>query len=82
MQPATRGWRRIANLEGVESTQSLGWSTLDWMAGCGMIYCTLFGIGRIIFGQVGMGLALLMGAGLCVAFIFWDLNRRGFESLT
>jgi TM2 domain-containing membrane protein YozV len=47
-----------------------------------MIYCALFGIGKIIFGQVGMGLALLVGAALCVAFIFWDLNRRGFESLT
>jgi SSS family solute:Na+ symporter len=82
VQPASFGWRRIADLEGVESTQSLGWSALDWMAGCGMIYCTLFGIGRIIFGQVGQGLVLLVGAGLCVAFIFWDLNRRGFESLT
>ena len=82
VQPASIGWRRIADLEGVESTQSLGWSALDWMAGCGMIYCTLFGIGRIIFGQIGAGIVLLMGAALCVAFIFWDLNRRGFESLT
>jgi len=26
-------------------------------------------------------LLLLAGAGLCIGFIFWDLNRRGFETL-
>ena len=81
VRPSALGWRRIAELEGVDSRQSLLWSTLDWAAGCGLIYCSLFGIGKIVFGQYIFGLLLLAGAGLCIGFIFWDLNRRGFETL-
>ncbi len=82
VRPAAVGWKRIAALEGVDSRQSLGWSALDWVAGCGLIYCSLFGIGRIIFGQFGVGVLLLVGAAACIGFIFWDLNRRGFETLS
>ncbi len=47
-----------------------------------MIYCALFGVGKVIFGSMALGLFLLLGAALCGWFLFWDLNRRGWQSLT
>jgi len=81
VRPADLGWRPIALKTGVRSRQSLRWATADWIAGCTLIYCSLFGIGRILFGQVGMGLLLLAIAAACSGFIFWDLSRRGWETL-
>jgi hypothetical protein len=82
VQPATAGWKRVAELEGIQSSQNLLWTAADWAAGCGMIYCSLFGIGSIIFGQMGRGIALLIFAVLFLRFIWWDLSRRGWESLS
>ena len=82
VQPATVGWQRIAEEENIQSTQNLVWTTADWIAGCGMIYCSLFGIGYLIFGAVGKGIVLIVLAVLFLRFIWWDLSRRGWESLS
>lgn len=81
VQPASIGWAPIAKKLNLRSTQNLGWSLLDWVAGCALIYCALFGVGHLIFGRYGSGLALLVVAAACLGFIFWDLERRGWESL-
>jgi solute:Na+ symporter, SSS family len=81
VQPASIGWGPIADSTQLRSRQSLRWAAADWIAGCGMIYCSLFGVGRLIFGPAIQGVLLLMGAVLCAAFIFWDLNRRGWDTL-
>ncbi len=47
-----------------------------------MIYLTLFGIGKIIFGHWGTGLLWLGGAVISGAYLYWDLNRRGWSLLT
>jgi SSS family solute:Na+ symporter len=47
-----------------------------------LIYFSLFGIGRLILGPVMTGVLYLVGAALCLAFLYWDLNRRGWETLT
>ncbi len=61
---------------------SLLWPLLDWAAGCALIYGSLFGLGHLLFGRYLLGSAMLLAAALCLAFIFWDLSRRGWESLT
>jgi solute:Na+ symporter, SSS family len=81
VRPARIGWRRFATNDG-KGEQSLLWATADWVAGCTMIYCSLFGIGKIILGSALAGVGLLAIAGACAFFIFWDLNRRGWETLT
>ena len=81
VQPASIGWGPIARMVNLQSKQSLRWSFLDWIAGCAMIYCTLFGVGHIIFHRYAEGFGLLVVAAACVGFIFWDLERRGWESL-
>jgi TM2 domain-containing membrane protein YozV len=54
---------------------------VDWLSGVLMIYAFLFGVGRIIFGQVFTGVVFL-AAGLAFgAVIYADLNKRGWETL-
>jgi len=55
---------------------------MDWLFGVAMIYAFLFGAGKIIFGQGGLGLAFI-GAGLILgAVIYLDLNKRGWKVVT
>jgi Na+/proline symporter len=82
VKPAAIGWGPFAKNDPNPSKQSLAWSTADWIAGCGLVYCTLFGTGKIIFGHVPVGLGLLVLGALCAYFIFWDLSRRGWETLS
>jgi Na+/proline symporter len=79
VRPAALGWGPIAALEAVPSQQNLLWSAADWLAGCALIYCALFGIGKLILGDVLTGAALLVAGTACAGFIFWDLERRGWE---
>jgi solute:Na+ symporter, SSS family len=81
VQPSSFGWRPVARQTGMESTQSLGWSMVDWIAGVTMLYCALFGLGHLIFHRYLLGFGLLAASAACIAFIFWDLSRRGWESL-
>ncbi|MGH9580375.1 MAG: sodium:solute symporter family protein, partial [Terriglobales bacterium] len=81
VRPAALGWKPIAQLEGSASSQSLLWSGADWLAGCGLVYGALFGIGKLLFGNVLWGATLLALAAACALFIFWDLERRDWEAL-
>ncbi|HRI16223.1 MAG TPA: Na+:solute symporter [Verrucomicrobiota bacterium] len=59
-----------------------GWSNLfDWFAGCVMVYLTLFGVGKIIFGQMGTGLIYLAIAAIAGALMYRSLSRRGWKVL-
>jgi len=46
---------------------ALGWT--NWLAGIIAVYSTLFGIGKIIFGEVGVGFVLLVIAAVAFAWI-------------
>jgi Na+/proline symporter len=81
VQPSSIGWKPVAKRLGLRSTQSLGWSLFDWLLGCGMLYAALFGIGHIIFHRYAIGMMLLFVSVACLVAIFWDLNRRKWESL-
>jgi Na+/proline symporter len=54
---------------------------LDWAAGCVMVYLALFGVGRIVFGEVVVGLGLLAGAFAAGAIVYCDLSRRGWKTV-
>ncbi len=55
---------------------------LDWISGCLLVYMTLFGVGKLIFGHVLTGLTLLLLAAIAGSVIYWDLNRRGWKTVT
>ena len=82
VRPAAVGWRAVIDTAEEPARQNLLWSAADWIAGCGLIYSALFGIGYIIFGHAGRGIGLLAIAALCATFIFWDLGRRGWDALS
>ena len=83
VHPTVYGWKKIAALAPeIPQVRDLGANALSWIAGCLMIYCSLFGIGKLIFSEWLIGLLLLGTAALAGWFIFWDLSRRGWQTLS
>jgi SSS family solute:Na+ symporter len=79
VRPGGRGWRHVAarlgyGEEGIEGG-AITWS--NWIAGVAAVYTTLFGIGKLIFGQTMAGVILLVAAGLCFAWIARSFRAAG-----
>jgi len=71
VRPGGPGWRRVAErngygAEGIEGG-ALPWT--NWIAGIVAVYCTLFGIGKIIFGETMVGALMLLVAAAAFAWI-------------
>ncbi len=75
VRPNELGWRPIAGAA-AHSAERLEVSLVDWIAGCGLVYGTLFGIGKMILGETVLGLVWLALAAACGALIAWHLSRR------
>jgi Na+/proline symporter len=81
--PSRTGWARIARL--APETRAAGdgmWNLLDWLCGCVFIYCSLFGMGKIILGHMALGAGMLAAGFAAGAIIYWDLSRRGWSALS
>ena len=82
VRPPAALWGPIAReARDVEPVRDLPSNLFAWAAGCAMVYLTLFGTGWILFGHPGIGLALLAGAALSAAVIYWHLSRRDWQVL-
>ena len=46
-----------------------------WLLGCAMVYATLFGIGKLCFGQLASGAAMLTFAAVCAVAIYRVISR-------
>jgi len=77
VRPGGAGWRRVAERLGYgrESIPGGALAWTNWIAGIVAVYSTLFGLGKLIFGQLGMGLGLLAVAVVAFAWI-----ARSFRS--
>jgi len=83
VRPTIHGWKHIAALAPeVQPVRDLTANTFDWIMGCALIYCTMFGIGELVLEEWLPGFVLLVGAALSGYFIFWSLNRRGWATLS
>jgi Na+/proline symporter len=83
VHPTVYGWQRIAKLvPELPEVRDVASNTFNWVAGVALVYGCLFGIGKLVFGQYGWGLLLLAVAGLAGYLIFWDLSRRGWQTLS
>ena len=58
VRPAGGGWGPIAQLVPGGSEDNLGIALVDWVAGLGLVYGTLFGIGRLVLGELAQGLGV------------------------
>jgi hypothetical protein len=79
VRPSGAGWAPIARLVPGGSEDRLGIALIDWFAGLGLVYGTLFGIGRIVLGDLVQGLAWCVLAIACGAVIARTLTRRRVE---
>jgi hypothetical protein len=71
-RPGRAGWRPIAALApdvAVHERPAVG--LLQWALGCGAVYCSLFGLGRLLFGSLPQGAGLLLVASACA----WGILR-------
>jgi len=75
-------WGPIAQkAPGISAPHDGALNLLDWFCGCVLVYLTLFGVGKIIFGQWLLGFAFLLLAVFAGGIIYWDLNRRGWKTV-
>ncbi len=83
VRPLPAGWKRIAALAPDVRASHDGWYNLmDWLLGCLMVYMALFGSGKIILGEPKIGIIFLAVSAVSGYLIYWDLSRRGWETLS
>ena len=83
VRPSVYGWKKIAVLAPeVPQVRDLANNAFDWLMGCVLVYASLFGIGKIVFGDWTVGVLLLALAAVAGYLIFWDLSRRGWQALS
>jgi len=70
VRPGGPGWRRVAEAGGFgrEGIAGGGMAWSHWIAGIVAVYATLFGIGKVIFGELAAGAGLLA---LAAAAFYW-----------
>ncbi len=76
VRPSAFGWKRIAALaRPAPGAEPLGINAIDWVAGCGLVYGALFGIGKIVLGDLSAGFGYLALAAACGALIAYNVTR-------
>jgi Na+/proline symporter len=76
VRPDVRGWRPIAaRAPEVAPTRDVGQNLWDWILGCAMIYCALFGVGKVLLHQPGLGIGLVAVAAVCAFLLYRDIQR-------
>jgi SSS family solute:Na+ symporter len=83
VHPTVHGWHRIAALAPeLPHVRDMGANAFDCVMGCILVYGSLFGIGKLIFGDWVTGTLLLIAAVVAGALIWRHLEHRGWETLS
>ena len=83
VQPTVHGWRRVAALApDLPPVRDLGANTFDWVMGCTLVYCCMFGIGELVLQAWMTGFVLLAIAAVAGYLFYWSLSRRGWKTLS
>ncbi len=77
VRPGGPGWAHVSERLGLgrERTPGGALAWTNWLAGIIAVYSTLFGIGKLIFGELGTGLLLLV-----IATVAFTWIARSFRS--
>jgi SSS family solute:Na+ symporter len=82
VHPSPTLWKPIAvKVTDIVPRKDGLFNLMDWIAGMVLIYMTLFGFGKIIFGEYLVGILFLILAFIAGSVIYWDLSKRGWETL-
>ncbi|MBA2687265.1 MAG: Na+:solute symporter [Gemmatimonadaceae bacterium] len=83
VRPGGPGWSAVSERLGYGREAipggALAWT--NWIAGIIAVYSSLFGIGKLIFGDLGKGFLLLVVAAAAFAWIARSFARGGSEQL-
>ena len=83
VHPTVYGWKRIAKLvPELPEVRDVAGNAFSCVMGILLVYGCLFGIGKLIFGAWLSGLLLFAMAAIAGYLIFWDLSRRGWQTLS
>jgi SSS family solute:Na+ symporter len=76
-------WKRISDkLPDVKGDSGFAHLFLDWLAGVVLVYMTLFGTGKLLLGEIGMGLVFFAVALVAGWIIYRDLSKRGWGAVS
>jgi hypothetical protein len=79
VRPGGPGWARVSERLGYGREPipggALAWT--NWVAGVVAVYASLFGIGKIVFGETRTGLAMLGVAAVAFAWIARSFRTEG-----
>ena len=80
VHPGGLGWKRIAaEMPEVKGDSGYARLLINWLAGSVMIMSTLFGIGRMIFGDFREAILYLVIAGVSAIIIIWQMRKLGWK---
>ena len=83
VRPNDVGWRPIARLATAAGPgESLGIALVDWIAGLGLVFGTLFAIGKFVLGEPASGAACATLAVVCAAIIARNLTTPAIRPPT
>jgi Na+/proline symporter len=82
VHPGGAGWKKIAK-EIPETKGDSNYSLLfvNWLCGCIMVLCALFGVGKIIFHNYLAGIIFIFITLLCALIIYRNLSKIGWKKL-
>lgn len=82
VRPGGPGWRQVAlRNPSVIPDSGLLPLAMDWIAGVVLVYTTLFGVGHLLLGAYFNAILCLGLAAVSAWFIYWDLKKRGFDTV-
>ena len=77
VRPQITGWKPVAAFAPeVPATRDLGRNLWCWILGCVMVYATLFGTGKLLFGIYGEAALLLAVAAISAGLLYRQLSYR------
>jgi solute:Na+ symporter, SSS family len=83
VRPNARFWGKISGLASdIPPVHDGVVNLINWICGVGMIYCFLFGIGKIILGSMLAGIIILLIGFVLGGVIFYQMTIRGWETLS
>lgn len=78
VHPGGVGWKQIAaKLPDVKSDTGFGYMFVNWILGVVLVYTSLFGIGKLIFGEYSLAIFFMLLAVISGFVIFRNLGKQG-----